>query len=169
MATCFCKYKTYNRTRGHSWALVKERCKLNIKNAFYIQKLCVSRQIVKCFLICYDNTRVTACVCMSASDHVCGMWRDHAVFLRRTPPSSLVRAASLEPTARTDCADNPDPLVRRVAPDQRVREGSAVRPDHLAAVRPAAQDHRADKGFADHPAHPVSQDHRNRTDHTNVK
>ena len=30
----FFKYRTGNRTRGHSWALAKERCKLDIRNAF---------------------------------------------------------------------------------------------------------------------------------------
>ena len=35
-SACFFKHKTDNRTRGHSWALAKERCKLDVrKYAFY--------------------------------------------------------------------------------------------------------------------------------------
>ena len=32
------KYKTDNRTRGHSWALAKERCKLSIRKYAFSQR-----------------------------------------------------------------------------------------------------------------------------------
>ena len=31
METCFLLIKTDNRTQGHSWALVRERCKLDVR------------------------------------------------------------------------------------------------------------------------------------------
>ena len=34
----FFKYKTDNRTRGHSWALAKERCKLDIRKYAFSQR-----------------------------------------------------------------------------------------------------------------------------------
>ena len=34
----FLKYKTDNRTRGHSWALAKERCKLDIRKYAFSQR-----------------------------------------------------------------------------------------------------------------------------------
>ena len=34
----FYKYKTDNRTRGHSWALAKERCKLDIRTYAFSQR-----------------------------------------------------------------------------------------------------------------------------------
>ena len=36
--TCFFKYKTDNRTRGHSWALAKERCKLDMRKHAFSQR-----------------------------------------------------------------------------------------------------------------------------------
>ena len=35
---CFFKYKTDNRIRGHSWALAKERCKLDIRKYAFSQR-----------------------------------------------------------------------------------------------------------------------------------
>ena len=35
---CFCKHRTDNRTRGHSWALAKERCKLYIRKYAFSQR-----------------------------------------------------------------------------------------------------------------------------------
>ena len=35
---CFFKYGTDNRTRGHSWALAKERCKLDIRKYAFFQR-----------------------------------------------------------------------------------------------------------------------------------
>ena len=35
----FFKYKTDNRTRGHSWALAKERCKLDIRKYAFFQRM----------------------------------------------------------------------------------------------------------------------------------
>ena len=32
------KYKTDNRTRGHSWTLAKDRCKLDIRNNAFSQR-----------------------------------------------------------------------------------------------------------------------------------
>ena len=34
----FLKYRTDNRTRGHSWALAKERCKLDIRKYAFSQR-----------------------------------------------------------------------------------------------------------------------------------
>ena len=34
----FLKYKTDNRTRGHSWAMAKERCKLDIRTYAFSQR-----------------------------------------------------------------------------------------------------------------------------------
>ena len=34
----FFKYKTDNRTRGDSWALAKERCKLDIRKCAFSQR-----------------------------------------------------------------------------------------------------------------------------------
>ena len=34
----FCKYRTDNGTRGHSWALAKERCKLDIRKYAFSQR-----------------------------------------------------------------------------------------------------------------------------------
>ena len=34
----FFKYRTDNRTRGHSWALTKERCKLDIRKYAFSQR-----------------------------------------------------------------------------------------------------------------------------------
>ena len=34
----FFKYKTDNRTRGHSWVLAKERCKLDIRKSAFSQR-----------------------------------------------------------------------------------------------------------------------------------
>ena len=34
----FFKYRTDNRTRGHSWALAKERCKLDIRKYAFSQR-----------------------------------------------------------------------------------------------------------------------------------
>ena len=33
------KYKTDNRTRGHSWALAKEVCKLDIRKFAFFQRM----------------------------------------------------------------------------------------------------------------------------------
>ena len=35
---CFFKYRTDNGTRGHSWALAKERCKLDIRKYAFSQR-----------------------------------------------------------------------------------------------------------------------------------
>ena len=39
----FYKYKTDNRTQGHSWALAKERCKLDIRKHAFSQRTITER------------------------------------------------------------------------------------------------------------------------------